>query len=617
MCGLIGAAGPGASALASRLDDAIDSIRHRGPDDSGCHLSRNRRFIVGHVRLAILGVGPTGRQPMIDAQDRVLAYNGEIYNHRSLRRDFGSSVKWSGSSDSETLLSLLGSEGLKALGSCEGMFAGAYFDHERDEVVLFRDTLGIKPLFVRFEPDGTVIFGSEIDALMALVGPSVCSVDGASLQCLLGYQNLPPGRSLFAGVRPLLPGEVLRVGNVSGPRPWVRSEWIDRPIVGNTDPVGVCDPTTVRGLVERSVESHLLSERPIGAYLSGGIDSTIVAGLAARSGACVEAFTGYFEPGSAEDDERDLARTTARRFGLNLNEVVIRPDHLISRFDDLMRHLAEPRMGTGTMAQFVVASEAAGQIKVVLAGHGGDELFGGYPIHQSALGIAQGRWLAAIRRTSGRRRAVTIWALLRYLRRRRLPLAPVIFGIDMPKSVSTLFESSQNEEELLASVDRYYRSIYLPGLLEVEDRISMAFGLETRLPLWTQPLVEEIFRMDPVARFGDRPKGLLRSAFDDLLPDDVKNAPKRGFPTPFAAWFRGPCREFIRERLEEWPEVFEEVIPAKYVHRIVSGHIKGRLPGPFDELRANRIWVLLQLATWARIFRPDAIVEGDPGIVDP
>ena len=145
----------------------------------------------------------------------------------------------------------------------------------------------------------------------------------------------------------------------------------------------------------------------------------------------------------------------------------------------------------------------------------------------------------------------------------------------------------------------------------------MAFGLETRLPLWTQPLVEEIFRMDPVARFGDRPKGLLRSAFDDLLPDDVKNAPKRGFPTPFAAWFRGPCREFIRERLEEWPEVFEEVIPAKYVHRIVSGHLKGRLPGPFDELRANRIWVLLQLATWARIFRPDAIVEGDPGIVDP
>jgi asparagine synthase (glutamine-hydrolysing) len=123
--------------------------------------------------------------------------------------------------------------------------------------------------------------------------------------------------------------------------------------------------------------------------------------------------------------------------------------------------------------------------------------------------------------------------------------------------------------------------------------------------------------MDPVARFGDRPKGLLRSAFDDLLPDDVKNAPKRGFPTPFAAWFRGPCREFIRERLEEWPEVFEEVIPAKYVHRIVSGHLKGRLPGPFDELRANRIWVLLQLATWARIFRPDAIVEGDPGIVDP
>lgn len=608
---MIGAAGLGATSLAARLPAGIESIRHRGPDEIGSYASPDGTFFVGHARLAILGVGPAGRQPMDDGDGRLLAFNGEIYNHQTRRRDLGVAYEWAGSSDTETLLAVLSRQGIRGLDSCEGMFAGAYFDRDRDELVLFRDTLGIKPLFMRIESDGTVVFGSEINAIQSLVGPGACAVDGQSLRALLRYQNLPPGRSLFSGIRPLKPGEIVRIRGVSGRRPSIRSEWIGRPADGRGDAVDA-DPGLVRGLVERAVDSHLLSERPVGTYLSGGIDSTIIAGLAARAGSVVEAFTGFFDPGSPADDERELARITARRFGLNLHEVAIRPDDLVDRLDDLVGHLGEPRMGPGTIAQFVVAEAASAHVQVVLAGHGGDELFGGYPIHQSAIGIDQRRPLSAVRRTSGRRRAVTMWALLRHWRTGRLPFAPILFDLEANDSVKGLFESDPDPAMLMASVDRYYRSVYLPGLLEAEDRISMAFGMETRLPLWTQSVVEEIFRMESIPRFGDRPKGLLRDAFDDLLPTEVKRAPKRGFPTPFASWFRGPCRDFVRDRLEAWPSVFEDTIPADVVRRIVAGHLTRPLPGPFDERRANRIWILLQLASWARIFEPTEVVDAVP-----
>ena len=202
-----------------------------------------------------------------------------------------------------------------------------------------------------------------------------------------------------------------------------------------------------------------------------------------------------------------------------------------------------------------------------------------------------------------------MWALLRHWRTGRLPLAPILFDVDAEDSVKGFFESDPDSATLMPSVDRYYRSVYLPGLLEVEDRISMAFGLETRLPLWTQRMVEGVFQMDAFARFGDRPKGLLREAFDDLLPIEVKQAPKRGFPTPFAAWFRGPCRDFVRDRLESWPAVFEQTISCDEVRRIVSGHLRRPLPGPFDERRANRIWILLQLESWARQFEASDVVD--------
>ena len=576
-------------------------------------MSPNSRFIVGHVRLAILGVGESGSQPTVDRDDRVLAYNGEIYNHLALRQSLGRGVQWRGSSDTETLSALLADRGEAGLDDCEGMFAGVHFDRSRDRIILFRDSLGIKPLFTMIESDGTVVFGSEVDALLALLGSGRRAIDGAVLRSLLAYQNLPPGRSLLTGIRPLRPGEILAIEGPSAGLPRTRSSMINVPPGIAHDDVSSSDPAVVRDTLEKSIRSHLLSERPVGAYLSGGIDSTIVAGVAARSGKAIEAFTGWFDPGPASDDERALARETANTFGLNLHEIAIRPDDFATHFDDLIRHLGEPRMGTGTIAQFMVAREASKYVRVVLAGHGGDELFGGYPIHQSAMGISQGRLLEAVSRTSGRRRAVTIWAILGYLRRRRLPFAPRIFDVSVDPSIVTDFESHGRREEILRSVDRYYRNVYLPGLLEVEDRISMAHGLETRLPLWTQPIVDWIFRLDSERRFGDRPKALLREAFDDLLPESVKHAPKRGFPTPFASWFRGPCREFVESRLSAWPPILESVVPLPMVRRMVSGHMRRPLPGLFDERRANRLWILLQLEAWVRRFKPEAIVDTEEG----
>lgn len=612
MCGLIGAFGPRAMEAGSRIEAALDAIGHRGPDDRGFVRDPERHILIGHVRLSILGDARSGRQPMRDSRGGWLAFNGEVYNHLQLRGRVVRRREWQGSSDTETLLALLEERGAEGLAECRGMYAGAWFDAGREQLVLFRDPLAIKPLFIRRSACGTIYFGSEPRALHVLEAAGPPSIDGWAMSALLRYQNLPPGRSLLAGLQPLRPGAALRIGR-DGSMSTIR------------DPRSSCTPCRgpeasrvplaaeeVRTLVEESVRSHLLSERAVGVHLSGGVDSTIVAAIAARDGRVRDAFIGAFHPGGADLDERPIARATASRLGLELHEVEIRPEDFADSFSTLIRHLGEPRMGTGSLGQFIVARAASRVVPVILSGLGGDELFGGYPLHQAALAVDGGHRIDAVRRTGRGRRSVTAWMLWRHALTGRLPLAPHLLDSAVPAEIAARFEASRSNGPVPLEVDAYYREVYVPGLLEVEDRVSMAHGLETRIPLWSPALVGRVMSRPSRERFGGGPKWAFRQAFREVLTPTVANAPKRGFPTPFAAWFRGPLREFVISRLDPWPSLLGSFVAPELVASTVDGHLRRPLPGPFDERRANRIWLLLSIAEWFDQWRPSSIHWSEP-----
>ena len=578
MCGICGVVAPtGAPIDPEGVRAMLDALTHRGPDSSGMMTAPG--IAAGIRRLRVIDLA-TGDQPIASEDGRVeVVFNGEIYNHRELRRELeGRGHRFRTRADTEVLVHLWEDLGPAMLPALDGMFAFCLVDRGRREVFLARDALGVKPLFLR-EVAGRIVFASEIAALLRYPAPAA-TVDPVRLVDLVALQFVPGERTLFREIRKLAPGHALHVreGRAEIAR------WFRLPDVDGDDGSSLEDHAArLRELLVESVRAQAAADVPVGVFLSGGVDSTGVAALLARSApGRVRSFAVGFDGARAEDDRR-FADLAARALGTEHHELVVTADEIARLLPVAIAHLEEPVVDPALLPTWILSRFAREQVTVALSGEGADELFGGYRRHllQQRLG-----WMRALPGLSPLARAG-----------RRLGLVPARFGqaleaigirdpvrnhLEWSRTIAsslagTLFEEDvvraferdadeafapyfEREPEALAARLRADLSEWLPhALLAKVDRASMAHSLEARVPYLGLPVVRFVAAIPDDAKIhGGETKRILRRALRDDIPQEILRRPKRGFDLPLAAWIRGPLRALAAARLDErslarWP----------------------------------------------------------------
>jgi asparagine synthase (glutamine-hydrolysing) len=617
MCGIAGYAdlvlGPGAAAELLRRMCAV--IRHRGPDDEGIYA--DERAGLGMRRLSIIDVA-TGNQPMHNEDGTVsVVFNGEIYNYRTLRTDLeGRGHRFATSSDTETIVHGYEEWGEDVFVRLRGMFGIAIWDARRRALFLARDRAGIKPLHYAVA-GGALIFGSEIKSLLE-TGLVAAELNPAALDHYLSFLYTPRNASIFAGVRKLEPGHLLRWenGRLTERRYWQLAAETAGPARSEAETVDA-----LRSVLRDAVRSHLMSEVPLGAFLSGGVDSSLVVGLMAEASTQpVKTFSiGFDEP---EFDELEHARAVARHFATDHHEYVVRPDAL-GMVDKLITHFDEPFGDSSAIPTWYVSEIAARHVTVVLSGDGGDELFGGYTRYIPHPRVAAfDRWAPP----GSRRLAGLLWPWLPHGVRGKNFLRRVSrdahgryldeIGYFQPDEKDALLSadirrglSGANADDALAA--RFARfgklpwhgqlmgfdfETYLPGdILTKVDRTSMAHSIESRVPLLDNEVIDFAARLPVDLKIRDgRRKYILKRAASGLLPESVLQRRKQGFGVPVGVWFRGGLRQLFADVLLGQRARERGYFNVGFVQRLVREHLDGTRD------HTLRLWALLIFELWHR-----------------
>ncbi len=606
-----------------RLEAAMDAVRHRGPDEAGVHL--DGAVGLGHRRLSIIDV-TDGQQPMADRRGTLwTVFNGEIYNFLEIRQGLqAAGVHFRTRSDTEVLLESYRANGRDCLGDFRGMFAFALWDAERRELFLARDRLGVKPVYTAETPGG-FFFASEIPALFALADLPR-ALDPIALQHYLTLQYVPAPRTGFAAIRKLPPAHwlVVRDGRVvTGERYWD---------VTPADSPGLDEAETkirLRELLAEATRIRLTSDVPVGAFLSGGVDSSITVALMARAThRPVKTFCVGFP--EARLDERRYAAAVARRYGTDHAEVTVDLD-VMATLPRLVRQAGSPFADPSLVPTYAVAAAGRKEITVALTGDGGDEAFGGYKRY-GVLGfsaMAQGAGLVPTWRGL-RKTTLFLERRLNPRRQKRYPAGPSdlvleerdpvaqyliltrIFGDEALETVVTpeIRQAWGGEEAVNWLRARWSRSgpadavcrwmdldrttFLAEDVLPKVDIASMAASLECRSPFLDHRVVEFAatlpgrWLVDPVRKRGKR---ILRAAFADLVPARVMDRPKMGFTPPVASWLRQEVRPLVTDQLLA-PGPFYEVIQADTVAWLVRQHLDGQ------SAHGKALWTLLSLRLW-------------------
>jgi asparagine synthase (glutamine-hydrolysing) len=593
MCGLIGSV----HFQGDAQPFALEPLRHRGPDAEGTWQSSDGRCWLGHTRLAIQDLGEAGAQPITSHCGRfTLVFNGEIYNHLDVRKGLRFEA-WRGHSDSETLVEGLAQRGPAILLELRGMFAFAAYDTAKEQLLLARDRLGIKPLYLSWQPQG-VLFASERRAL-----PGGHRLDPQTVTQVLafGHDRTPaqfPGPET-QGIVSLPAGLVVRI-NHSRPHdpvrywpPQPRPDWTPLPIRD-----GRWARTFLRQQLEQVVAQHLLADVPVACFLSSGLDSGILAALACRQRpGGISTFTVAL-PGCPQD-ESTHARQMASHCGSQHHELVIQEADALAWVDQALSALDMPT-ADGINTYLISRAVAAQGIKVALSGLGADELFGGYPSHRLMPWLQQLRWVPARIRQSlplrfGSRLAhklagLPVWdrwhlglALRRWATDRDLDAAgaePLQWPGSAPQRITQAWGQT-SWAELFGYAE--------PMLLRDSDGMSMACGLELRVPFLDHHLVEISLRMPQ--RFQRPGKGLLRQACADVFPPGYLDRPKQGFTLPMAAWMLGPLLPLCLSRLQSLEQV--GWLDAGWINQQWQAFEDGQLNWP-------RAWSLVVLGEFAQ-----------------
>ena len=559
-------------ALPARLELMNRLLEHRGPDGEGTWVHERGHVGFAHRRLEIIDL-VTGGQPMHDGAGNWITYNGEIYNYLELRRELGEG-SFHTTSDTEVVLRAYRRWGPACVERLRGMFAFAIWDAAEEQLFCARDRFGIKP-FAYAIHDGVFHGASEAKALIPFL-PAI-ETDLDALKDYLAFQFCLAGKTLFKGVRELLPGHMLTIRNgaVRETRYWEiqyepdfdhREDWLT---------------SRLRELVEDSVRFHLRADVPVGAYLSGGLDSSITTALAADSvGDEFQAFTGRFARGERYDETR-FARLLAEQRGFSLHEQTISSADFVDNIGAVVYHLDYPVAGPGSFPQFMVSRLAAERMKVVLGGQGGDEIFGGYAryllayFEQCIKAAIDGTMhdgnfvvtyesiipqLGTLREYKPLMQQFWREGLFDDLDARYFKLIDRAPGLRDAIDWSELGEYSPfdtfrsifrannvGRESYFDSMTHFDFKTLLPALLHVEDRVSMAHGLESRVPFVDTDVVEFAATLPADVKFKHgHLKHALKQAMRDLLPPAiVDRRDKMGFPVPLSEWFNDELRDFV------------------------------------------------------------------------
>jgi asparagine synthase (glutamine-hydrolysing) len=624
VCGIAGftfTSGPVDESL-SILESMCESVRRRGPDSHG--LTIQPGAALGMRRLAIVDV-EGGQQPLWNEDESiVLVCNGEIYNAPELRRQLeAQGHRFRTHSDCEALVHAYERWGLDFLTHINGMFAFALWDKNSGGLVLGRDRSGIKPLHYALVPGG-IVFGSEIKAL--LKHPDVSrELDPTSLLDYLVFEYVSAPRSIFRDVRKLPAGHYLTYHPRGGCR--IQRYW-DLELGGANGPINV--PETIdqlRTALERAVTMELMSDVPVGVFLSGGLDSSTVAALAARhSSEVVQTFSIAFDDPSF--DESRYSRLMAQHLGTRHNEAVLRPKDLQDLLPEITEFLDEPMGDSSLVPTYFLAKSASRQVKVVLGGDGGDELFAGYPTLQAhkVAGYAERapRALKSLFSAAAARLPVSRDNISFDFRLKRFAAA---LNLDLPARhqlwVGSLSHGRALEclnKDVRGAIDPE-REAYQPALQYLEhcqagsaidrvlymdfklylesdilvkvDRSSMACGLEVRVPLLNQVLVEQVRRLPGSLKFkGLTTKYLLKQAAKGLVPDEIIHRPKKGFNMPVARWFAGDLRSLLTDALDSHRIRQQGLFDVASVQQLLDDHLAGRSDN------RKPLWTLFIFQQW-------------------
>lgn len=609
-----------------------DSMTHRGPDDAGAYLFDGGRGAFGHRRLSIVDLSPAGHQPMRGCADKDvwLTFNGEIYNHAALRARLETRGHlYQSQTDSETIIHLYEERGVDFVNEIEGDFAIALWDAQAEKLSLYRDRLGVKPLYF-YHKDGKFIFASEIKAILA--HPSVSAdIDENVLVDYLSFVAAPAPQTLFKDIHKLPTGHRLiltRNGELT-----LEPYWNALPQKGIETRTEAEHVEEILRLLRDSIEKRMMSDVPFGVFLSGGVDSSAnVALMSELMTRPVETFTVGYEKHEYLN-ELDAARRVAKMFGTNHHEIIIGETELNRFLPDLLFYLDEPLADPVCVPLYYVSKLAKDSgVTVIQTGEGADEIFSGYDKYVNYLKIYEKFWRRAARAPAPLRKALNALAqpVLETAKSKRTAIelarrfgqgeplfwgAAIVYDEKLKKqTLSAKMKSRLNGHSSLATINKYLddfkrfnpqadflsEMIYvelqfrLPELLLMRiDKITMANSIETRVPFLDHRLVEYALGVPREFKVvGQTGKHILKRALEPILPHDLLYAPKRGFGAPIREWFRAGLGEFFDEHFMRSTMVSREFFDYDFIARMLGEHRRQKHDWSFQ------LWALLNLSIW-------------------
>jgi asparagine synthase (glutamine-hydrolysing) len=634
MCGIAGVvyAESGRCVDPGVLKRMADSIAHRGPDADGFHIDRN--VGLAHRRLSIIDL-EGGDQPIGNEDGTIqVVFNGEIYNFRELRSELQSKGhQFRTCSDTEVIVHLYEELGDRCVEKLRGMFAIALWDARKQRLLLARDRVGIKPLFVSVN-EKRIVFGSELKPLLAH-GDVERQIDPAAIDEYLNYGVIPGNRCIFKGVEKLLPGHVLTVDTgkwqIERRRYWQLNFEAD-------ETLSVEDwQAAILAKLDETVRLHLLADVPVGSFLSGGIDSSIVTGLASRAlSTPIQTFSMGFRESAF--NELPAAREIAEHFGTEHTEQTVSAD-AVSLLPKLAQFYDEPFADSSAVPTFLVSQIASQHVKVVLSGDGGDEALGGYSRYAHDLKEASirrliPRWMQRPLLST----LATAWPKADWLPRPlrlktfltnmslpageayantlslcRLPLRHQLLNADLRRSIGNHDPSrvaasgfgNGGTDPLNGMIAADMATLLPDDYLVKVDRASMANGLEVRPPMLDHEFLELCARVPARLKInGGETKWLLRQTARSLVPASIIDRPKQGFEIPVDQWFRGPLGEIFRDTVLASGSSLAGIVHQPTAEQMLDRHCRG------TGRHGSTLWSLLTLATWADQYLSDAVQSG-------
>ena len=583
MCGIVGVSG---DFLEENLSLATEALSHRGPDDHGLYISESAHIGLGHTRLAIIELSPLGHQPMLSTDGEVaLIFNGEIYNFKSLREDLkGKGYIFKGNSDTEVVLNMYIEFGMDCLPLLDGIFTLAIHDTRSNELLIARDSLGVKPLYY-FLNDHLFAFASEIKALIHLI-PERLDINLESLERYMTFLWCPGQGTLASSIHKVLPGEYLTVkaGKIVNHTHWFKLPQTQYKSTNCSSKNLIAD---LQEKLSDAVQRQMISDVPVGSFLSGGLDSSAIVHFAQAHAKNLQCFTIEPQGGSDQSFAEDLpyALRVAKHLDVDLEVVKINPHGLAADLEEMIWQLDEPLADPAPLNVLYISRLAKQQgIKVLLSGSGGDDLFTGYRRHLALRYQKVWSWLPISARqkleslslnldqsstigrrmsrlftsagTSGDERLVSYFAWAR-----RNDLFP-LFSRSVQQKIETInpakpmMDFLETIDHKVSSIDRMLaleQRFFLPDHnLTYTDKMSMAAGVEVRVPFLDQALVEFASTIpDKYKQRGATGKWILKKAMEPFLPHDVIYRPKTGFGAPLRRWIKEDLRDMVSDVLSE------------------------------------------------------------------